>query len=367
MHPKLILLALCSLSNFVSQAFYYYDDGDDNKDDVYAVVNDDGNNDDGNDDNNNGGGMIQDWTKYVFMGLRCVTVPANNKDYVMYELYEDSIDRECKYNHDMTIIVPIYSFLTTLTGNKDDDYELDEDLVECTYNGDSYFKLGCDYCSTKEISYVEYSDDECTVKVEQECFTADTASDVISNSNDDAVDDGSENGDDDANDDDVFDLSKVNFAFGDCLACAEGGNDDENANDDGSDGFCAQLWANSLNCDNECQQLGLTETNVWTASRKFLFSVLFLVGVYMAYFIIRKRNAMASKDRLMEEAIMMTKGVRIVHIIGFMSVMLFVVMLLAITGEVTLALASAIFMDTIMGVYILKLTLFSKKSVDIGA
>jgi len=71
---------------------------------------------------------------------------------------------------------------------------------------------------------------------------------------------------------------------------------------------------------------------------------------------------MSAKDRLIEESVMMSQGVKTVHILGFGVFLFALVVFLAILKKVTMALSIAFIIDIILFVYVLKLTLFAGDS-----
>jgi len=68
------------------------------------------------------------------------------------------------------------------------------------------------------------------------------------------------------------------------------------------------------------------------------------------------------QDRLIEEAAMMAKGIKAIHIIALGAALLMLVVFLALLKKVTMALSLSFIIDAILLVYALKLTLFSSRA-----
>ena len=110
---------------------------------------------------------------------------------------------------------------------------------------------------------------------------------------------------------------------------------------------CEKLWAESNFCGDKCMKLGMLDgDNVWNASDIVVLALELLAFFAMMGLIARKRNSMPAKDRLIEEATVMSLGMKRTHIVGIFVGTGLIVAALAATKMVQATLAFVLIVDS---------------------
>ena len=110
---------------------------------------------------------------------------------------------------------------------------------------------------------------------------------------------------------------------------------------------CEKVWGASMFCGDECMALGkIAADNVWNTSDILVLVIELLAFFAMMGLIARKRNSMPAKDRLIEEATVMSLGMKRTHIVGIFVGTGLIVAALAATKMVQATLAFVLIVDS---------------------
>jgi hypothetical protein len=151
-----------------------------------------------------------------------------------------------------------------------------------------------------------------------------------------------------------MDASPYAITFGDCSSCidyyqytngdgGDGGDDGDELNDDS---LCNLLWDDGTVCDEDCQMLGLMMPDTtWDSKDIGLLAVEILAFGGLSLLIFRQRQAMSSKERLLESATAGSFGVKRIHVVAIFVSVLIAVVCFAGARMVSATLALMMFVD----------------------
>ena len=229
--------------------------------------------------------------------------------------------------------------------------EINEDYFDCVestdaYGNDAWFKIGCSKMSIYKVDMIAYKTNACNGFYQADVSMAVTNGyEYISG----------------------LDMSAYQIDFENedaCKTCIDANEYDEYADAEEADeaSVCELLWADSMFCDEMCEELGLTGSNNSWETMEIAILVLELVAfVAIMAGIGSKRSQMPAKDRLIEEATVASLGFKRSHIFGLALGTILITACLAAAKLVTPTMQFVAFIDFIALCYLLKLTLFSSK------
>ncbi|KAL7567318.1 hypothetical protein ACA910_015692 [Epithemia clementina (nom. ined.)] len=290
---------------------------------------------------------IQYWTQFHLRARRCVVF--KKKDVIVFELFANG--DQCGGDHMVgTYYTPVPYYMQGYmdeVAQKNEDRGID-DYVEpdvaqyqyCTpkeYNGQMvYLQLGCADNTTKSIAVNVYKDNTCETRAPNSYGT------------------------DDAN----FDISEIQVKFKKCQACVNWVNKDDDQIDDQFyekrqmlAPLCSTAWAYKAKCGKKCQRVGLKdELERWQRPELTLLGFLIGFSVLMGGLIWRKRQKMASKDALLEQAAINAAGLQTTHVVGVACLIVLVITGLALLGLKNITLALILLVNVALFGYLMKLT-----------
>jgi len=303
-----------------------------------------------------GGLEAPSWLSYAIVPLRCVNY--GGVDSIMWTAHDDSEGTNLCQDSDLefTIVTPVGEFaqnyfeaLAEAAKEADEDYAGDayreDETYECTAHEDGVYwvKLACSDYSNIQLAMKAYLDDECTDGNEY-TYTSDEGEEV--------------------NFDTGISVDYYTLPFNTCTVCVMESQVDENGDAVDSDeldenSFCNKIWDESAACDEDCKLLGTIKTNT-TWDTKEIVILAFELAVFCALVlsIFQKRNAMSSKDRLIEQATAAHFGMKKLHVVGVLVGAVIIVTAFAAAKLVTATLVFMLFCDVVALGYLTKIALF---------